>query len=541
MNSFNRPLPSSRLIFVLFGFLFLFGLVAIRLYFLQIVQHSFFVKRASEQYTTTLERPATRGTIFDRNGTPLTGTHQHLSGFIDRNNLKKPSETEQFLKEHFPLVYQELLTHPEQDIIWVVRAMNSTRHALLRECEDIHFMYEATRWYPHPATALATGFAHSQTPAMSGIERWYNETLAGTPSRISFQKEAGDSRHYFMHTVSQAGSPGSDVHISIDHHLTSLLARTLKQVGKKNNAACCGGIIIEPDTGQVLALAQTPLFNPNDPIASSSEARKNHLISTQHEWGSLLIPFTALAALAEGVTTPDELVNCDGMQGQVDGYAIKNDSSLGTVPFRSVVTHTNNVGIAKICKRLGHLLFDHLSRLGFTSPTGIELSPERSGYIPPPEHWSSTHLPRIAHGYEVMCNALHIVKALAMLTNGGHAIAPTLQLNTRVNRTMQLYDREPLNQMRRMLALRAEHDKVALAGYGLMTVGGKARTLRNGTYSKNHELHSYAGIIERGDYKRVILVFTQGKKEPKVSARDLFVQVATTTVVHEELSPPVCA
>lgn len=541
MNSFNRPLPSSRLIFVLFGFLGLFGLIAIRLYFLQIVQHSFFVKRASEQYTTTMERPATRGTIFDRNKTALTGTHQHLSAFIDRGNLKNPAATEQFLKEHFPLVHQEWLTQQDHDIIWVARAISNTRHALLRKCEDIHFMYEATRWYPHISTALATGFAHSQTPAMSGIERWYNDTLAGTPSVISFQKEVGDSRHYFMHTVSQAGSPGSDVHISIDHHLTSLLARTLAAAAKENKASCCGGIIIEPDTGQVLALAQSPLFNPNDPISSSSEARKNHLISTQYEWGSLLIPFTALAALAEGVTTPDELVNCDGTQGHVDGYAIKNDTPLGTVPFRSVVTHANSVGITKICKRLGHLLFDHLNRLGFTSPTGIELSPERSGYIPPPEHWSSTHLPRIAHGYEVMCNALHIVKALAMLTNGGHAIAPTLQLNTRINRTMQLYDREPLTQVRRMLAKRAEHDTVAIPGYTFMTIGGKARTLSNGTYSKNHQLHAYAGIIERGNYKRVILVFTHGKKEPKVSARDLFVRAAMTTVVHEQLSPPVCA
>lgn len=538
ISPFRRPLANSRLLTLLAALCGLFVLILIRLYFLQIVHGSFFTHLADRHFTTTVTLPSTRGTITDRHGRPLAITRQRLSAFIDRNIVSNEATATQFLKQYFPLVHQEWVRNPEQNFFWLTRHISEERKAEIHALSpDAHFMYEPSRWYVPDYAPELTGFANIDSQGISGIERTADQQLAGTPTTIRYQQEPDESGLYFVHNVITPGANGQNVQLSVDQELQFLIRRELSDTVKKTGARRACAIVMDPVSGEILTLVQAPSYNPNNPAEVAPEHRRNHSISSCHELGSTMHVFSGLAAFAEGITTPDELINGEGKVAYIDGVKIENKKTSGTIPFWQVIAHASNVGIAKVCRRLGPLLFEHLHRLGFTTATHIELPGERSGFVPPPERWNTATPLRLSYGYESMCSLLQLGRAFSIIANNGATVRPTILRDKRPGRGLQLYDSEPIRQIRDVLVRGANAHHLTLPGFTVLGHLGSAVIIKNSGESTQGTILSGGCIIEKDGYQRVIVSLIEA---PHITAEDeyevsahLMSRLATITSLHE--------
>lgn len=535
-------IAQRRLFLVLAGYAALFGLIAARLYFLQIMRADVFASLAHKEYTTTATLPTQRGALRDRHNKPLALAQQQLSAFIDRTHVQDTKGTEGFLQEKYPAVFEQWQAAPNQNFFWIAHHITHDKQEELRaQCPDVHFIFEPSRWYRPPYMAEVTGCSNIYTQGIAGIECWADRHLAGTPATMQYHKKAIAEGHYFVEHVIKSGTQGTSMTLCVDQALHFVATRALEAHRCTHKALRAGALIINPQTGHIISLAQTPSYNPNTPVAAAQ--RKNHLTSSCYEFGSVMSLFSALAALNHELTTPDALVNCQGKRGYLNGHNVENESEQTTVPFWQAVARGGNVGTAKVCKRLGCALYDHLSRLGFGTPTGIELPDERSGFVNPPERWSSASPLSLSYGYEVMATPLHVAKALSIIANGGHLIKPTLLLLDRPPaRGMQLYPAGTIAQIKEILHRACQEYNIVIPGYDCSGIAGSAKLLRNGAYTKKAGLFTFAGIIEKGEYQRVIVTFIEQPTKKVGQAHTvmapLFTALANATVLHEQLCPP---
>jgi len=291
-------------------------------------------------------------------------------------------------------------------------------------------------------------------------------------------------------------------------------------------------------------VASYPTFDPNSVRTVDIEATKHVAITECFELGSVIKVFAALAALQEGVVTPDEQIDCEGKATYIDGFRVENWKSLGpeTHSFSEVVAQSNNVGIAKVAKRLGPRLYYHLRRLGFGDKTGIRFPGERSGFVNPPHNWSRSSIIVLSFGYEIMATLLQLGKAFSIIANGGCDVQPTLVLKPerkkRIMPLKKLYDTQIIDQIKEILELQGWlKDRYSIKGYRIFGKTGTARSVKDGIYSNKDHVYTYAAIIEKGNYRRVIITFIKEPKETHLWATQittpLFHKVAEKMVVYD--------
>lgn len=537
----HQSINSHRLLISLLGITALFALVAMRLYFIQILHAPFFTQLARTRYTVTVTLPAQRGIIYDRTGKALALPSTHLSAFISREHLYDHEHTLTFLHENYPLAYQGLTKQLNESVFWIARGIDDAhRQHLHTQCRDINFIHEPQRWYPQPHAPHVTGFTTTDTTGLAGTERWANMTLAGMPTTIRYEPTASGSQIYYPQQILEAGHPGNPVTTSLDSTLQFLLENEVAAACTKAQARRGHALVINPDTGEILSLVQVPSFNPNQPALADPSDRRNHALSSCHEFGSTMMIFSALAALAEEVVSPEELIACDGRGSIVDTVEIINETPLNTVPFWQVVAASNNVGIAKITTRLGKHLYDHLQRLGFGASIGVELTGENAGFITPPSRWSAATAFHIASGYEVMATLIQIGRALAIIANGGYALPITLRpVSGSSRRGAPLYDTEPIKHIRTILQKSSELHAVAIPGTGILSHIGSAKMLHEGHYTATPTLFTFSGIVEREGYRRVIVACLEEAtgQEASASIAALGKRLSEVTVLHEQALP----
>ena len=534
----HKPLNSGKLVLLLGISAGLACLVMTRLYFIQIIHAPFFAKLARAQYTVTVDLPATRGTIFDRYGTPLALPYQRLSAFVSREHIEHPEVTLAFLHDHYPTVHTGLTKQLDQSFFWVTRGLDANdRQALHAQCSDIKFLYEPTRWYAQPYAPHVTGFTGPDTHGISGTERFAQAHLAGSPQRLRCEPSSTGDGLYHLQRYEYAGSAGRNVLLSLDSTLQFSVQRALAHTVKQTNATCGSALIINPDTGEVLTMAQAPSFDPNKPTKAKPSQRTTHSIASLHEFGGTMMIFAALAALAEDEATVHELITCEGTSAIVDTVQIKNDKELHTIPLWQVVSQCGNVGIAKVSQRLGTRLYTHLQRLGFGSTVGIELPNEQAGFITPPTRWSAASSLQLSNGYEVMSTLAQVARALAIIANGGHAISLTTYPQSNSQRGQPLYNTAAIDSLRLILEKSAAEHEATIPGCTVLGHVGSARMLHDGEYSDTHELYTFCGIVERGNYRRVVVANVEGARGKNV--RKALWQLGVTLGEHAVLKEKV--
>lgn len=535
-----------RTFVVLAGFVLLFMVIIIRLFLIQVKRSEFFQRLGQEQYELDIMLMPWRGTILDRNGVPLAFNRSVESAFLIPKHIEEKERLFPFLRKKYPEVFSRLKANEDKYFMWLDRGLDEKNAAWLKKQElvDVHFMEEPRRFYPVPALAHLLGKTDIDNNGIAGLELQCNKTLAGRPTSVRLERDARSKTLYFNKTITEYGVDGDSLSLSIDSALQVLAYDELKKSVTSFNAISGSVLIMNPDTGEVLAMVNYPTCDVNAGEVSDLSLLKNLAVNECFELGSVMKTFCALAALDEGLVSVDEPIDCEAQIAYVDGVKVENPTIVLNnllrehnyiIPFYDVIRYSSNVGVAKVAKRLGPKLYDHLTRLGFGQKTGIEFPGEREGFVNHPSKWSKPSLIVMSFGYELMTSLLQLARAFCIIANGGYAVKPTLLKADGPRMTKRLYKQETIDKLK--LILDRGTKMCSFPGVHVKGKTGTVQCVKDGHYSKTAHRYTYAGIIEHDDYHRVVVTFIQEPTKASLWASEvaapLFKSMTEHLIVHD--------
>ncbi len=534
----------TRASITFFIFCFIYTLITLNLFIIQVWNSYFFTSMAEQQYAHTTAQLPARAPIIDRTGTNYLATNREcVSAFLIPNQIKNAEKLNQFLQQHFPDAYTRLQAKRAAPFMYIKRNLSDEHIALIDQSElsDIHLLTESRRYYPTPSCCPLIGFTNIDNEGLAGVELQYNKQLQGTPTVYNLEKDARSGYFYFEKQMHEEGQAGTPITITIDSNLQFLTDQLVKKWTEKWNATQGAAVIIDPETGDVLCMSSYP-YTTLESADFSIDKTKNMVVHDVYELGSVIKVFAALAALEEKIVTPDEIIDCKNKKTCIiDGRTINTWKPHGAIPFTDVIAFSNNIGIAQIAKRVGPKLYDHYTQLGFGSKTGINLPAEQSGFVNHPTNWSKQSIISLSYGYEISCTLAQLARAFCVIANGGFLIQPRIFAADPIVKSDQpLYSKESIDTIKNILHKTTQYGtahRATIKGYNMLSKTGTANLLVNGTYDHDQNIFTCATIVEKDTYKRVIVTCIKQANAPNAFASTIAVPlakaVAEQMIIHE--------
>ena len=532
---------------IFFIFCTLYAFIVGNLYVIQIKKHDFYKNLAKQQYHVSITKSPPRAPILDRTGKHLAMNKDSVSAFILPTQITSPETLEPFLQKYFPLALKRLHNNRTKNFMYIKRKLIEEQQQLITKhnIADIKLLHEPSRFYTIPSASSLIGLTDIDNHGLFGIELQYNAVLGGKSTTYWLERDARSGYFYFKKKTTITGHDATAVQLTIDSNLQFFahdeLKATMQQFAAREGAV----IIMNPDNGNILAMASIPHIDPNNTKKLNLADTKNKVITDAYEFGSIIKVFAALASLQEGVVSPDELVDCKSQKtAYIDGRQVNTWRANGIIPFTDVVALSNNIGMATVAKRLGEKLYDHYIRMGFGAKTGITFPGENKGIVNPPYNWSKQSIISLSYGYEISTTLLQLAIAFCMIANNGYKVQPQLVLHERdkKNRQPPLYSESSIQAIKKILEQTTLHGTTKhtqIKGYKVMSKTGTANMLIDGTYDPKKNIYNCGGIIEKDNYQRVIVVFIkQAEKKGLYAATvaaPLFERIATRMLIHDRI------
>jgi cell division protein FtsI (penicillin-binding protein 3) len=541
----NTQNPNARLIIIFFVFIALYVLVLINLYVVQIKRARFFQSLAQKQYSMMVTSTPWRAEIFDRTGLqPLALNKESIAAFITPSNLEDSKRLQPFLEKNFKQAAERFKKNKKSHFLYVKRRLSEKEIELIQKSNlpDIKLLREPSRFYPIQSVGPIIGITNIDNQGLFGIELMCNETLAGKPSTYLIEKDCR-SGFYFTKETLVEGTQGKPVTLTIDGVLQFLAYEELKdyvsQIGSKEGSI----LIFNPTDGDILVMANYPDFNHQASEDIDPALTKNRIITDAYELGSVIKAFLALSALEDNVVKPDEMIDCENRKStRIHSWPITTTKANGIISFSDVIRESNNIGVAKVAFRVGPRLYDYYSRLGFGQKIGI-FPGENGGFITPPERWSKASIISLSFGYEISANLLQLGQALGIIANNGYRVKPRLlKTDEAPLKEGPLFKQSSISQMREILRKTIDEGaahKAHINGYSVIGKTGTARLITNGKYDHTRHIFTFMAIVEKGDYKRVVVIFLKETKKKGLLASSiavpLFERVAHKMLIHDKI------
>jgi len=412
-----------------------FLIAAGRLIQLQVVEADQWRALAKRFQEGTVTIPSPRGRIYDRNGVLLAEDVRAISVAVDNYHITRPELLEQLLAAHLQIpreVVREKLYRPSY-FTWIARAIPPDQAESLEQAarqagaRGLILIEDRRRYYPHGELASnVIGFAGIDGEGLEGIELFFDEELQGRESLWSFVRMANGKE--IERRQIQAGQPGRDLTLTIDSRIQHIAEQAITHGVRRYKAKAGIALVLDPWTGDVLAMAQDKRYDLNNFQNSRPEQRQNLSVIWPFEPGSSFKVFTMLAALEHNVIALDERVSGSATH-RIASHTFRNADGreYGMVTPKDVIKNSINTAMIRIAQRLGEeRLYEALKRYGFGQKTGIELPGEVSGYLPSVKAWSALELGAIAIGQSVSVTAIQLASRVAMIANGGRAVRPRI-------------------------------------------------------------------------------------------------------------------
>ena len=397
----------------------------VRAGWVQLHEGEYLLSKASKQSHAAEFEYGERGRIFDRNGQMLATSVEAKSVYarpFEIENIDIAADTlSRDLKISRSKIYKRLKS--KKKFIWIKRQITDRESAAIASAElkGVRLVSEFSRIYPNGHLAGQTlGFVNIDGKGLEGVERIYNERMKPGKAEFVVQRDAKGSRLYLDAQGREMDINGLDVRLTIDTHIQHAAEQSLAKSIAKYDARAGIVLVVDVDSGDILAMANQPFFNPNNVKRSKATQRRLRAVTDVYEPGSTMKPFLFAAALEENVIEPDTLINCENGRWKVGGKTIRDTHPEKWLPAHKVLRYSSNIGTAKIGIDMGAGVYhDYLSRLGFGSKTGIGLPGETGGIMMPPSKWTSVDLAAISFGQGIGTSALQMAKAYLTLANGG--------------------------------------------------------------------------------------------------------------------------
>ena len=419
-----------RMAMVAGGVLAMFSAVVIRVYYLQTVEIDHLTEKAHIQLSKSIKLKAKRGSILDRNGVELAVSVEAPSIAVRPGRVADKDATARTLADvlgiEFAAVRKKL--DRKSKFVWVKRQTNPAHGEKLRELDldGVEVHTESKRFYPQKETAgQLVGFTNIDGVGLEGLERALQSQIEGGEYRIDGVRDARGRTLLTDEMPDFDRFEGNSVVLTIDERIQRVAERALAKQVAEHEAK--GGYIValDPRTSEVLALANTPTFDPNRFREATADDWRLRVVTDTFEPGSVFKPFVLAGALEDGTTKIDTMYDCERGAIQIGKYRIRDSHPIGMASAAVIIKESSNIGAYKIAQTMGRERFyQYLRDFGFGRPTGIGLRGEQPGVLWPPDRWAEVSFANIAFGQGVTATPVQLATAMASIANGGMLMKP---------------------------------------------------------------------------------------------------------------------
>ncbi len=526
----------------------------------QVINRDTYLSWARKHEIKPIRLVPLRGKILDREGRPLAVSLKAGSLYAHPAGVEDPRETARMLAEHMeldPLQLEEKLTK-ETSFTWLSRQMPMEKAQAVMKLgvSGIGLQREGKRYYPNRELAgHVLGFAGIDSQGLEGIEWGFHEVLKGREGTLMLQQDAR-GRVLWQDVTLQSGSEtGCELHLTLDLRLQYFTEKALQRAVRESQAISGMAIVMDPRSGELLAMACAPSFNPNRFRDFGFSQWRNRVITDAFEPGSTIKPFLLAAALEEGVVSETSSVFCENGEFSYGGETIHDMKPHKKLTVREVLTVSSNIGISKIADALGARdVWDCLNAFGFGRKTGVDLPGEVSGSIRAWRKWSKIELATHAYGQGFSSTVIQLVSAFSVLANGGFLIEPYAVQRILNEDGKVLMEKKP--RVVRRVILKRTADRVLrvlesvvekgtgkearIPGYPVAGKTGTAQKfdLETKKFSKERSVVSFVGIVPSDKPEMVIAVVLdepRGKASGGKLAAPVFREIASRCLHYRQV------
>jgi len=565
--------PRARIILgVLAG---VYVLIVFRAFHIQVLGVKGIRDRGARQYCVKIPLLPKRGVILDRTGNEFAVSLSTKSIFVQPSKLSSPDVAANLLSRRISRPAAELRKElaSDKNFLWVKRQMpSSMAEEIVREVREavakgkggggadgIGTVEEPKRFYPNRELASSIiGFTDVDSAGIEGIELSLDKYLRGESAYLVCERDARGRIMVPADTPIEVNSEGHSVSLTVDRNIQHVAQTELMEAVKKYKARGGMALVMQPKTGEILAMASLPTFNPNSLSAARPEARKNRVITDCLEPGSTFKVFTLASALELGAIDTRQKIFCENGTYRYAGRTIHDTHKYGWLTVPEVIKFSSNIGMIKVSEKMAPERFhDMIQAFGFGTKTGVELNGESGGLVPPRDKFSRIRRATVAFGQGIAVTPLQLASAMASVVNGGKIMKPYIVKEIADPEGRVVYRGEPKElrrtispktsaQMREILGKVVQEDgtgtQARIKGFHIGGKTGTAQKVEEGTgrYSPDKRIASFIGFLPLQDPELLILVVID---EPKgavyggVVAAPAFNQITLKTAYYLGITP----
>jgi cell division protein FtsI (penicillin-binding protein 3) len=508
-----------------------------RAFQLQVLQGSKLMARGQQQHLQESIVLPKRGAVIDRTGEPLALSMESQSVFVRPRRIQDADAVSRKLAEVLNLRVSELREKviSKKPFVWIKRQISSSEAEKMQtlKFEGVGMQHEPNRYYPQGQLAgQLIGFVGRDSEGLEGLELKYNEYMRGETGSAVAERDAHGRRVLVQGIEGLQVPPGGDIHLTLDTAIQHMAEKELEASILKYRAKVGVAIIVEPYTGEVLALANYPAFNPNLYNKQSADQRRNRAVADSFEPGSTFKTVLAAAALEEGIVGKDDLFYCEMGKFPYAGRVINDTHPHAWLSFSKILQVSSNIGFTKVADKLKkERYFKYIEKFGFGRVTGLDVPGEAPGLVRRPETWAAIDLATHAFGQGISATPMQMVMAYAAIANGGFLMRPYVTRRVVSPQGQVLLENQP-HVVRRVISEKTAKQLTSMlsevteeGGTGMMAniegfaVAGKTGTAQkadpvHGGYSAKKRVASFVGFVPANAPRLVALVLID---EPEVN------------------------
>ena len=545
-------------VFFLLGFSAIFA----RAYQLQVIEKDYLRGTAENGIISTTQLPPDRGIIYDREGNELAISVQVGSVFAHPKQIKNKIRTAKQLARILDERQNRILAllRLDRSFVWIKRRIppEQTRKAKDLKLDGVGVTADVRRYYPGRETAAhLIGFAGADNQGLEGLEKKFDTLLKGRPHRLVWMRDAL-GRPFAIDEPVGSGRGMHHLILTIDKDIQYKAQETLKAAVTKSRAKGGHCIVLDPKTGEILAMAVVPEFNPNLFNKHRPSQWRNRVVTDCFEPGSTIKAFLLSASLEEGVISPLSEFHCEEGSYRVGGRVVHDTHKYGKMTASDIVVHSSNIGAIKIGQKLGYATYcNYLKKFGFSKKTGVELMGEREGFIRAPDDARTIDQATAFFGQGLTVTSLQLTMAMAAIANGGKLMRPFV-VKKIVDESGRVEEETRPQVVRRVISIQTARkvttilegvtgsegtaEKAAIKGFSVAGKTGTSQKVdpRTKRYSRSKYVASFVGFVPSDRPRLLISVLIdepRGMVYGGLVAGPVFREVGSWALNHMRVNP----
>lgn len=510
----------------------IFTAFSVRLVHVQVAMHNEYAALAAQKHTMRQTIHARRGLIFDRNGELVASNLPVRTVVADGSHIKDAAAIAAIAAPILEMDEKELASKISTDRKYVVvkrgvaedKAQDLAKSLQEAGLRGFYFEPDAVRFYPNgQMLGHVLGFLDHEGNGVQGVELTMDSYLRGTDGYRYIERDRTGKEIMLYRGQEEPARNGQNVHLTIDMGLQAIVEEELETAFHDLKPENAIALMLDPKTGEVLAMASRPCFDPNEPGDAKPEQMKNRAVIDMVEPGSTFKIVVASGALNEGTVNARSSIFCENGRFAYGGFILKDHHGYGSMSVHDILVHSSNIGSAKMALMMGgDKFYEYVRRFGFGERTGIELPGEIPGLVHPPHRWDKLTITRMPMGQALAVTPLQITMGMSVIANGGHLMAPRIVRSVEDEDGNVTLDKTPKvirdvippetaqyvsDALTEVVSERGTAQLAKVAGF---TVAGKTGTAQkvspSGGYAPGKYVVSFVGYMPAEDPRFVCLV-----------------------------------